>query len=341
VATKVYGTWGKDPDGEFGRREQSATVTECRIDDGGGYAKKGKRLLCKPPQVIYAFIEEQLKYPVAKWASFFEVSKSGYYRWKQVRGTRLERDAAYRERIRKIFKDSKGTYGAERISAELRKNGHHASYRKVKREMNEMGLRSVHQRRVKSLTDSRKARGDEYVNLLKDKVITAPFTALSSDISYIPTDEGFLYLCQIKDIVSNIVLAEHMSERMTRDLVLTTIRAAHKRYQLCDGTIFHSDRGSQYTSNEVKALLSKLRYRQSFSRVGMPGDNAWSESFFSILKKEAVFPVRFHSRDDARQAIFAYIEAFYNRRRIQKTLGYLSPVQWLDRYLDVHLPRTA
>lgn len=291
--------------------------------------------------MIYGFIEEQRKYPVVKWALFFEVSTSGYYDWKRERSMRQERDDLYRERIRKIFTQSGGTYGAERISGELRKRGYHASYRKVKREMNEMGLHSVHQRRVKSLTDSRKARGDEYVNLLKDTVVTAPLTALSSDISYIPTDEGFLYLCQIKDIVSNVVLAEHMADRMTRDLVLNTIHAMHKRYHLSTGTIFHSDRGSQYTSNEVKALLSKLGYRQSYSRVGMPGDNAWSESFFSTLKKEAVFPTRFHTRDDARQAIFAYIEGFYNRRRIQKGLGYLSPIQWLDSYLDYHHLRTA
>jgi putative transposase len=286
-------------------------------------------------------MEEREEYPVVKWARFFEVSTSGYYEWKRKRTARRAQERSYREWIRAIFEGSEGTYGAERISAELRKSGQRASYRKVKRAMNEMGLRSVHQRRVKSLTDSRKARGDEYVNILKNKVITAPLTALSSDISYIPTNEGFLYVCQVKDIVSNTILAEHMSERMTRELVLNTIRAAHKRYHLSSGTIFHSDRGSQYTSNEVKALLSKLGYRQSFSRVGMPGDNAWSESFFSILKKEAVFPVRFQTRDQARHTIFAYIEGFYNTRRIQKALGYLSPAQWLDRYFISYSSVTA
>lgn len=291
--------------------------------------------------MIYAFIEEQEEYPVVKWAGYFEVSTSGYYEWKKERVSREERDAAYCERIREIFTQSKGTYGAERIGAELRKCGYRASYRKVKRAMNEMGLRSVHQRRVKSLTDSRKARGEGYANLLKDKVITTPLTAISSDISYIPTDEGFLYLCQIKDIVSNVILAECMSERMTRDLVLNTIRAAHMRYRLSAGTIFHSDRGSQYTSSDVKELLALLGYRQSFSRVGMPGDNAWSESFFATLKKEAVFPVHFRSRDEASRAIFAYIEGFYNHRRIQKALDYLAPVQWLDRYFICYLLKTA
>ena len=172
-------------------------------------------------------------------------------------------------------------------------------------------------------------------------MITAPFTALTSDISYIPTDEGFLYLCQVKDIVSNVILAEYMAERMSRELVLNTIRAAHKRYRLSPGTIFHSDRGSQYTSVEVKQLLSKLGFRQSFSRVGMPGDNAWSESFFSLLKKEAVYTDCFKTRDQARQAIFAYIHGFYNRRRIQKCLGFLSPVQWLDRYFNCYLSVSA
>jgi len=291
--------------------------------------------------VIYAFMEEQAEYPVVKWAAFFEVSTSGYYGWKRTRASRSAREAAFQEQVRSIFEASGGTYGADRIGAQLRKRGETASYRKVKRAMNHLGLRSVHQKKVKSLTDSRKARGDEYVNLLKDKVITSPFTALSSDISYIPTDEGFLYLCQVKDIVSNVILAERMSDRMTQELVLSTIRAAHARYGLAPGTIFHSDRGSQYTGKAVKKLLAKLKYRQSFSRVGMPGDNAWSESFFSILKKEAVFPVRFVTRDQARHAIFAYIEGFYNTRRIQKCLDYLSPAQWLDRYFDCYLSGTA
>jgi len=280
--------------------------------------------------VIYAFIEIHTEYPVTKWAKYFEVSTSGYYSWLRKRDKRGLLEEKYAAEIEHIFMESRRTYGAERISAELRRRGHSASFRKVKRIMRERDLRSVHVRKFKPLTDSRKARGDGFPNLLHGRKVTKPFEALSSDISYIQTSEGFDYLCQIRDISSGVILASQQHSRMTKELVLATIRAAHKRWRLPKGSIFHSDRGSQYTSNDVMSLLSHLGVRQSFSRVGMPGDNSWSESFFSILKKEAVYPYRFSSRESARQAIFSYIETFYNRVRIQKNLGWYSPLQWLD-----------
>lgn len=279
---------------------------------------------------------------MVRWAEFFEVSTSGYYEWKQTKEERAAEAKAFEEEVKEIFEGSNGTYGADRIVGELRKRGKRASYRKVKRAMKAQGLKSVHQRRTKSLTDSRKARGEGYENLLRNgPKITEPLRALSSDISYIPTGEGFLYMCQIKDIVSGVILAQCMSSQMNKELVLNTIKAAHKRYDLGEGTIFHSDRGSQYTSKEVKELLCELGYRQSFSRVGMPGDNAWSESFFSILKKEAVYPDYFETREEAREVLFVYVECFYNRYRIQKGLGYLTPIEWLERYCRSRELRSA
>lgn len=280
--------------------------------------------------MIYAFIETHDEHPVVKWAQFFEVSTSGYYDWLRHREERAERDRRYGDEVESIFLESHKTYGAERICAVLRQRGHSASFAKVRGIMRQCGLRSVHVKKVKPLTDSRKARGDGYPNLLRDQEIIRPFEALSSDISYIPTDEGFDYLCQIKDIRSGVILAACQSERMTKELVLDTIKAAMKRWHTPKGAIFHSDRGSQYTSKEVVSLLQRLGFRQSFSRVGMPGDNAWSESFFSILKKEVVHCQRFKTREMARVAIFSYIETFFNRLRIQKNLGWLSPLQWLD-----------
>jgi putative transposase len=280
--------------------------------------------------VIYAFIEAHIEYPVKKWAKYFEVSTSGYYSWLVKRDERSRREKNYADEVERIFMESRGTYGAERLGAELRRRGHSASFRKVRRIMRERNLHSVHVRKVKPLTDSRKARGDGFPNLLRGRKFTKPFEALSSDITYIPTDEGFDYLCQIRDVCSGVILASQQQARMTKELVLATIRAAYKRWCLPMGTIFHSDRGSQYTSKDVMDLLSSLGFRQSFSRVGMPGDNSWSESFFSILKKEAVYPYHFKTRESARQAIFSYIETFYNRYRIQKNLGWYSPLQWLD-----------
>ena len=266
---------------------------------------------------------------MARWARFFGVSTSGYYEWKQSLPTREAALQAYGEEVEAIFHLGRGTYGAERICGILRRRGRTASFRKVKRMMEERGLRSVHVKKVKPLTDSRKARGDGYANLLRGREITRPFEALSSDISYIPTGEGFDYLCQIKDIATGVVLASCQQERMTKQLVIDTIKAAHKRWNIPQGTIFHSDRGSQYTAKEVMTLLSTLGIRQSFSRVGMPGDNAWSESFFSILKKEIVYPHKFETREQARNVIFEYIEVFYNRARVQKHLGFQAPIQAL------------
>ena len=279
--------------------------------------------------MIYAFIKAHEEYPVVKWARYFGVSRSGYYDWERERVERQAAHQSYGDEVEQIFREGRGTYGAERICGVVRLRGRSASFGKVKRIMRERSLRSVHVKRVKSLTDSRKARGDGYANLLQGQKITRPFEALSSDISYIPTGEGFDYLCIVKDIATGIVLATCQRERMTRELVLDTIRAAHKRWRLPQGCVFHSDRGSQYTSKEVMELLIKLDVRQSFSRVGMPGDNAWSESFFSIYKKELVHPQRFQTRDLARLASFDFIESFYNRTRVQKRLGYRAPLQSL------------
>lgn len=201
--------------------------------------------------------------------------------------------------------------------------------------MKEENLVSIHcRKRSHSLTNSKKTRGDEYKNLTTGIKITAPFQVLSSDITYIRTGVGFCYLCQILDVKSNVVLATSMSARMKAELVEEAIRKAVKRWDIPKSCIFHSDRGSQYTSHAVMKLLKEHGFRQSFSRVGMPGDNAWSESFFATLKKESVHWTYFPTRETASEAMFAYIEGFYNTKRIQQGLDYLSPMQWLNRWYE-------
>lgn len=283
--------------------------------------------------MIYGFITEHLEYAAAKWAKFLGISRSGYYDWQERQEQRQAQKRAYARLIKKIFEESEGTYGVDRICGELRKQGQAASYRKVKSLMEQQGLQSIHRRRrQKSLTDSRKARNDGYVNLVADLEITRPFQVLSSDISYVRTGEGFEYLCQVRDVLSGIVLAQSMADNMKAELVTGTIRKMMKRWSLPADCIFHSDRGSQYTSEAVEQLLASRNIRQSFSRVGKPGDNAWSESYYANLKKEAVHWRYFQTREEARQALFAYTESFYNTRRIQKRLGYLSPMAWLRQW---------
>lgn len=277
-------------------------------------------------------MEREALYAKAKWAEKLGVSTSGYYTWLKERERRREANQTLRSKVISIFSDGDGTYGVDRICGLLRRDGQPASYPVIKRIMEQEGLKSCHRRRrQRSLTDSRKARGNEYNNLTKNLEITEPFQVLSSDISYIRTGEGFDYLCQIRDVYTNTVLASCQAENMKKELVLNTLKAAQNRWHLPSGVIFHNDRGSQYTSDDAMKQISDFGWKQSFSAVGKPGDNAWSESFFSILKKEIVHWRFYPTRESARQAVFEYIEEFYNRRRVQKRLGYLSPIQFLNK----------
>jgi len=192
--------------------------------------------------------------------------------------------------------------------------------------MAEMGLCSVHNRhRTRSLTDSRKARGDGYANLTRGQTFEIPRQALCGDITYLKSGEGWLYLATVKDIVTGEILGEATSERMKSELVTRAFLNAQARFHLAEGTIFHSDRGSQYTSAAFMDMLKLYGIRQSFSRVGMPGDNSWAESFFATLKKECIHFRHFATREELRQTVFAWIEGFYNTKRVQARLGYLSP----------------
>ena len=232
-----------------------------------------------------------------------------------------------------MFEQGNGHYGAERICGIIRENKGHASFGVVKDIMEAHNLKSSHcRRRQRSLTNSRKARDERYKNLTAGLTIDRPFQVLSSDITYIRTGEGFDYLCQIRDVCTNTVLAQCQQERMTKDLVIRTVRAAKRRWQIPKGAILHSDRGSQYTAKAVIDLVTDYGWHPSFSRVGRPGDNAWSESFFSILKKEIIHWHFYPTRDAARQKIFEYIEVYYNWQRKQKRLGYLSPIQFLNKW---------
>lgn len=282
----------------------------------------------------YRFISEHPEYPEAKWAMHMGVSRSGYHYWKKTRHARDQREQDYAEKVLAAYREGEGAYGADRISGKMRNGGFPCSFYKVRDKMNTQNLRSVHEKkRQRSLTDSRKSRGDGYYNLTKGLAITEPFQVLSSDITYIRTGEGFDYLCQIKDVKSGVILAESMADRMKAELVEQTIKKALKRWDIPKDCIFHSDRGSQYTSELVRKILLKNEMLQSFSRVGMPGDNSWSESFFANLKKEAVHWEHFRTREEARRKIFAHIEGFYNTTRVQKRLGYLSPMQWIKQWI--------
>ena len=209
--------------------------------------------------------------------------------------------------------------------------------------MQEMALTSCHNRhKTRSLTNSKKARGDGYPNILRDQEFPiAARMGLTSDITYLKTGEGFMYHCVIRDIVTGDVLGDHMADRMTKELVVNAIKAMLARHELAKGCIFHSDRGSQYTSKAVMSLLQQYGLRQSFSRVGMPGDNAWSESFFATMKKELIHWTHYETKEAVRAAVFEYIYCFYNVSRIQKRLGYMSPREYLRSLCTDRLAKVA
>lgn len=267
----------------------------------------------------------------AKWARVLAVSCSGYYNWQKEGQKREAKQAALVERVRKVFKAGKGHYGAERVCGIIRREGGKASFGKVKVIMDERGWVSSHCRRhPRSMAARNKARQIGYSNLVEGLEITQPFQALASDISYIATKEGNDYLCQVRDLYTNLVLGFAQQSRMTADIVLKALDSMQGRWQLPRGVIFHSDRGSQYTAREVKERLNASGFRQSFSEAGKPGQNAWSESFFSVLKKEIIHKKPCLSREEARYRIFDYIETYYNSSRVQKRLGYLTPLKFLS-----------
>lgn len=223
----------------------------------------------------YSFMAQQERYARAKWADILNVSKSGYYSWSKEWERRRIGHSARTEEVLRIFEEGAGHYGVERICGILRSRGSTASYRSVKRILAENNLRSSHaRRRPRPLTHSRKALGDGFANLTRGLEVEVPFQVLSSDISSIRTGEGLEYLCQIQDVYSNAILGRCQQERMTSDIVLKALASAHERWGLPRGVIFRSDRGSQYTSDKVMQEMHALGLRQSFSRVGCPGDNA-------------------------------------------------------------------
>jgi putative transposase len=272
---------------------------------------------------------------VAEWVKLLKASRSGYYAYMKKKDSRAQEKEEKKAAIKKIFDESGGTYGPGRICGELRKRGEKASYKRISGYMLEMGLCSIHNRhRTRSLTDSRKARGEGYPNLVTGQTFEKPYQAVCSDITYLKSGEGWLYLCKVKDIVSGEILGEAYSENMKKELVIQAFLNTQAKHKLPSGLIFHNDRGSQYTSKAFREILELYGIKQSFSRVGMPGDNAWAESFFATLKKECIHFRHFATREELKNTVFAWIHSFYNTKRIQKRLGYVSPREYAESFQE-------
>lgn len=272
----------------------------------------------------YRFIaEERASYPVRRLCAVLEVSASGFYDWlKREPGPRVRANEALAERIRAVHETSRQTYGYLRVHAELRVRGERVGKHRVARLMTQMGLVTKGRRRFKTTTQ-RDERHRRVPNVLAgDFRAQQPNDKWISDITYIPTAEGWLYLAGIQDVFSRRIVGWSMSERPTKALVCEAWKLAVG--QRGAPRLHHSDQGSQYTSDDYLRLLEKDDVILSMSAVGRCYDNAMQESFWGTLKTECA-DRPFPSRAAARQAIFEYIEVWYNRQRRHSALGYLSP----------------
>jgi len=270
--------------------------------------------------------EMRLSYPVLFLCRVLEVTASGYYAWvKRPLSTRQKEEARLELEIRAAHKRTRQSYGPERLQRDLSDNGIVVGVHRIKRIRRKLGLRCRQKRRFKATTDSRHSL-PVAENLLDQKfAASAPNQIWLSDITYIPTGEGWLYLAGHKDLFTGEVVGYAMAERMTKNLVNQSLMMAMSAKRPAAGLIHHSDRGSQYCALEYASLLDRFGVRASMSRKGNCYDNAPMESFWGVLKNEQVHHCRYSTRQEAIHDITEYIEIFYNRQRKQARLGFLSP----------------
>jgi len=287
--------------------------------------------------VRFAFIAtEKAHYPVAVMCRVLQVSRSGYYAWsKRPASPHALEDQRLALQVAAIFAEYGGRYGSPRVYRELCAQGQHRGRNRVARLMRLQGLRAQAPRHFRCTTDSGHGLPIKENLLGRRFTVLTPNSCWVSDITYLWTLEGWLYLAVILDLFSRRVVGWALSQRLERGLALEALRAALRERQPAPGLLHHSDRGSQYASHDYQQLLALHGIRSSMSRSGNCWDNAVAESFFASLKVELVYPSRWQTRAQARSAVFEYIEAFYNRRRRHSTLGYLSPLEFERRHHEV------
>lgn len=292
----------------------------------------------------YAWIDAHRRhYPMPELCEALAVSISGWRAWKRggTPGSQRLTDPQAVALMRAIHAEFKAAYGSRRMHAELRARGHRIGLRRVETLMREHGIRARHKRRYKATTDSRHSL--PVVGNLLDRRFAppAPNKVWTGDITYIATGEGWLYLAVVLDLFNREVIGWSIKPRMSAEIVTDALTMAWFRRRPDAGVVFHSDRGSQYASQAMRARLEEYGMTQSMSRKGNCWDNAPTESFFNSLKNERVHGVRYESRTQAQADLFDYIEAFYNRRRRHSTLGYRSPVTALtDWFRQQHDQQT-
>jgi putative transposase len=275
-----------------------------------------------------------LEFPIEKMAIVLGVSKSGYYRFlKATPSLRAQANQRLIEKIKRIHQSSYETYGSPRIHAELQAMGEFCSRQRVARLMKaEKIMAKMHKKFKKTTQQSRNPYfvGDDLIR--QEFTADQPNEAWVSDITYILTQEGWVYCAMILDLFSRKIVGLSIDSRMTAELVLKALKQALTHRKPPAGVVHHSDRGSQYTSKALKMLADDYGVQISMGRVANAFDNAVAESFFHTLKTELVYFCQYRNLQEATMSIFQYVYGFYNQKRRHSTLGYLSPAQFENQF---------
>ena len=285
---------------------------------------------------IYRFVErEKASHQLAALCRVLGVSRSGYHAWERRADSRRRvADARVSEQIRAIHALSRGTYGAPRVHAVLQARGVRVGRKRVARLMRDAALVGVHRRRRRQPVARPVLRGATTApDLVRRRFrASAPDRLWVADITELPTGEGALYLAAILDAFSRACIGWSMAHHLRTALVLDALDAAIARRRPSPGVIHHSDRGTQYTSVALGRRLAEVGIAASMGRPGSGLDNALAESFFASLETELIDRSTWSTREQARAAVFDWVERFYNRVRIHSAIGYLSPAEFERRY---------
>jgi putative transposase len=285
--------------------------------------------------IRFRFVDEYRNaHGVKRMCDVLGWDRSGYYTWhknKETRQQRVDKEEELARQIRGLHTDSRGAYGALRITRALRVQGHVVNRKRVARVMRERQISGITRRKSRSLTKPDRAATPAPDLIQRDFTAPMPGLKLVGDITCLPTAEGWLYLATVIDLCTREVVGWSMADHMRTQLVDDAIRMAHAGGHTAGNAIFHTDRGSQYTSVQFRETLAELDVRQSTGRTGSCFDNAAAESFFAVLKSE-IGTTAWPTRTQARQDVFGWIAQYYNRERIHSTIGYLTPYQARTRY---------
>lgn len=281
------------------------------------------------------------EFKIEKMADVLGVSRGGYYEFIERKPSKraLENEVLVEE-IKKTHKNSRGLYGSPRLHAELRKQGQKCSRKRVSKLMKQEKIQARMRKKWKKTTQpSKKAMEIAPNHLDQQFTVNEPNKVWVSDITYVWTAEGWLYVAVVLDLFSRRVVGLSMGDRLETELVTRALKQALYRRLINGELMHHSDRGCQYTSKEFRDLTLSHGIRLSMSAKGHCYDNAVAESFFHTMKTEHIYLTHYRTREEAKTSIFEYIEVFYNRLRLHSTLGYMSPLEfekaWKNQNVEV------